>query len=75
MAFWFMYFMRVLIFDFEMFRLARFLMECSCMAPRTLAVMVMRGSIFHLLFCMVLISVSYLVCFCSRAWSGNLSLQ
>jgi hypothetical protein len=35
----------------------------------------MRGFTFHPLFCMVLISGSYLTCFCSRAWSGNLSWQ
>ena len=72
-AFWYMFFMRVLIFDFGMFRLVSFLMECSCMAPLTPIVMVVRGLIFHPLFYMVLISGSYLVCFCSRAWSRNLS--
>ena len=45
------------------------------MAPLTLAVMVMRGLVFHLLFYMVLISGSYLVCLCERACSGNLSWQ
>jgi hypothetical protein len=75
MAFWCMFFMRVLIIDFGILRLVSFLMECSCMAPLTPAVMVMRGFTFHPLFCMVLISGSYLACFCSRAWSGNLSWQ
>ena len=37
--------------------------------------MVMRGFIFHPVFCSVLVSGSYLVCFCLRACSGNLSWQ
>ena len=65
--------MRVLIFDFGMFRLVSFLMEYLGMAPLTPVVMVMRGLIFYPLFCLVLIGGPYLVCFCSRAWSGNLS--
>ena len=36
-------------------------MECSCIAPLTPVVMVMRGLVFHPLFCMVSISGSYLV--------------
>ena len=59
MAFWCIFFMRVLIIDFGMFRLASCLMECSCMVALTLAVMVMRGLVPHLLFCMVLISGSH----------------
>ena len=43
------------------------------MAPLTPAVMVMRGLVFHPLFCMVLINGSYLVCLCERACSGNMS--
>ena len=66
-AFWCILFMRDLVFDFGMFRLANFLMECSCTASLTPAMMVMRGLVFHPLFCMVLISGSYLVCFCVRA--------
>ncbi len=54
-------------------RLVRFSMECSCMAPLTPAVMVMRGLVFHPLFCIALISGSYLVCFCVMACFGNLS--
>ena len=73
MVFWCMFLMRVLIFDFGMLRLVSFLMECLCTAPLTPAVMVMRWLIFHPLFCMMLISGSFLVCFCVRAWSGNLS--
>ena len=72
-AFWCMFSMRVLIFDFGMFRLVGFLMERSCTAPLAPAVMVMRGLFLHPLFCTVLISGSYLVCFSSRAWSRNLS--
>ena len=39
-----------------------------------LAVMVMRGVVFHLLFCMVLISGSYLVLW-MRVCSGKLSWE
>ena len=60
---------------FEILRLVSLFMECSCTAPITPAVMVMRGLVFHLLFCMVLISGSYLVCLCERACSRNLSCQ
>ena len=48
-------------------------MECSCIAPLTLAVMVIRGLVFHPLFCIVFISGSYLVCLCVRPCSGNMS--
>ena len=41
-------------------------MECSSMVPLTPVVMVMRGLVLHSLFCLVLISGSYLVCFCVR---------
>jgi hypothetical protein len=64
--------MRVLILDFGIFSLVNFSMECSCMAPLTPTVMVMRGLVFHALFCIVLISGSYLVCFCVMACYGNL---
>jgi hypothetical protein len=51
-------------------------MECSWIAPCiTPAVMVIRGLIFHPLFCIVFISGSYLVCLCVRACFGNLSWQ
>ena len=46
---------------------------CLCMAPLTLAVMVMRGLVSQQLFCMVLISGSYLVCLCERGCPWNLS--
>ena len=38
--------------------------EFSCMAPLTPAVMVMRGLVFHPLFCIVVISGSYLLYLC-----------
>ena len=41
--FWCIFFIRVLIFDFGIFRLVSFLMECSCMAPLTPATMVIMG--------------------------------
>ena len=58
---------------FEILRLASFLMDCSCMAPLTPTVIVMRAFVFHPLFCMLLINGSYLACLCMRACSGNLS--
>ena len=54
MAFWWILFMRFLMAGFGNFRLISLLMECSCMAPLTLVVMIIRGLIFHPLFCMVL---------------------
>ena len=73
MAFRCIIFMRVLTMAFGIFSLFNCSMECSCIAPLTPAVMVIRGLIFHPLFCMVLISGSYLVCLCVRACSRNLS--
>ena len=61
--------------DFGILMLASLLMECSCIAPLTLVVIVMRGLVFQPLFCVVLISGSYLVCSCMRACSGNLLWQ
>ena len=49
--------------------------ECSCMAPLTPAVMVIRGLVFHPLYWMALIGGPYLVCLCVRACLGNLSWQ
>ena len=43
MAFWCRSFMRVLMLDFGILRLASLVMACSCMAPLTPVVMVMRG--------------------------------
>ena len=60
---------------FGIFRLVSFSMECSWIAPLTPAVMVIRGLTFHPLFCMVLMSGSYLVCLWVSASSGNLSWQ
>ena len=62
MAFWCILFMRVLML---VFRLVNLSMECSCMAPLTSIVMVMR--------CRVLINGSYFMCLRMRACSGNLS--
>ena len=45
------------------------------MAPLTPAMMVLRGLVFHPLFCMALIKGLYLVCLCVRAWSGYMSWQ
>ena len=70
MVFRCMFFMRVLMVDFGIFMLTSLLMECSCMAPLTPAVMVMRGFVCHPVFCMVVFIVSSV-----RAWSGNLSWQ
>ena len=67
--------MRVLMLAFGIFNLFKCSMECSCIAPLTPAVMVIRGLVFHPLFCMVLISGSYLICLCVRACSRNLSWQ
>ena len=60
---------------FGIFRLASWLIDCSCIAPLTLVVIVIRGFVFQPLFCIVLISGSYFACFCVRACSGNLSWQ
>ena len=75
MAFSCMFFMRFLILVFGMSRSFNLLMDCSCMAPLTLAVIVMRGFVFHPLVGMALISGSYLACFWVIACSGNLSWQ
>ena len=75
MAFWCKCFIRSLMFDLGIFNSVSFSMECSWMAPLTPAVMVMIGLVLHPLFCMVLISGSYFVCFRVIACSGNLSWQ
>ena len=51
------------------------LMECSCMALLTPVAIVMMGLAYQPLFCRVLISESYFVCFQVSACSGNLSWQ
>ena len=75
MASWCRLFMRVLILVLGISSLVSFSIECSCMAPLTPAMMVMRGLVSHPLFCIVLISGSYLVRFCVMACSRNLSWQ
>ena len=73
MAFWCIFFMRFLTLDFGMSSSSSCLMDCSCMAPRTPAVIVMSGFVFHPLFRISLINGSYLVCFCVMACYGNRS--
>ena len=51
MAFWCIFFMRVLMLGFEILRLVSLLIECSCISPLIPAVIVMRGLVFQLLFC------------------------
>ena len=75
MAFWCRFFMRVLILVLGILRFVSFSIECSCIAPLTPTVMVMRALVFHTLLCMALISGSYLVCFCVVACSRNVSWQ
>ena len=61
---------------FGSFKLTSLLIECSCMAPLTPIVMVMRGLIFHPLFYKILIRGSYLLClYVRRIWSGYLLWQ
>ena len=69
------FFMRVFMLFFGIFSLVSWSMECSWIASHTPVVMVIRGLIFHPLFCIVLISGLYLVCLCVRACFGNLSWQ
>ena len=47
MAFWCIFFMRVLMWFLGMFRLVSCSIECSWIAPLTPAVIVMRGLVFH----------------------------
>ena len=58
-----------------MLRSTNSLMDCSCIAPLTPAVIVMRGFVFQPLFRIALISGSYLACFCVMACLGNQSWQ
>ena len=48
MAFWCMFFMRVLMVDLGIFMSMSLLMECSYIAPLTPAMMVRRGFVCHL---------------------------
>ena len=50
MAFWCMSFISFLMLDFGMSIFVSFSMDCSCMAPLTPAVIVMRGLVFQPLF-------------------------
>ena len=61
-------FARDLILDYGILSSMSFLIECLCMTLLTLAVMVMRGFTFSLLFRWVI-----LIVLCVRAWLGNLS--
>jgi hypothetical protein len=51
--------MRFLKLFFGILRLVGLVIECSCIAPLTPAVMVIRGVVFHPLLLIVLISGSY----------------
>ena len=46
MVFWCMSFIRFLMLDFGIFSFVSLSMECSCMAPLTHAMMVIRGLVF-----------------------------
>ena len=75
MAFWCIFFRRVLMLVFGILRSASFLMDCLCIAPLTLNVIVIEGFVFQPLFRMALIIGSHFTCFCVRACSRNLSWQ
>jgi hypothetical protein len=60
---------------FGIFRLVSLLMKCFVHSPTYSGCDGNEGLVFHPLFCMVFIIVSYLVCLCVRARSGNLSWQ
>ena len=76
MALWCIFFMRgfVLLFG-GISTFFSWSMECLCIVPLTPVVMVIRGLVFHPLFCILLISGSYVVCLCARACYGNMSWQ
>ena len=74
-AFWCISFMSFLMLGLGIFRSVSFWMECSCMAPRTPAVIVMTGLVFQPMLWTAWFSGSYLVCLCAMACSGNLSWQ
>lgn len=58
------FFMRLLVVGLRMLMLISLFMECSCMAPLTQVVIVMRGLTSPPLFRRVFISGLYLVCLC-----------
>ena len=74
-AFWCMFFMSILTLDFGRLSLLSLFIEYSCVATLTPTMMVMKGFTFQPLFCRVLISGSYLVCLCLRAWLRNMFWQ
>ena len=49
---------------FRMLSSSSLLMDCSCIAPLTSVVIVIKGFVFQPLFRMSLIKESYLTCFC-----------
>ena len=61
--------------DFGIFRSSNFLIDCSCIAPLSPTVIVIRSFVFQPLFRISSINGSYLACFCVMACSGNLSWQ
>ena len=73
MALWCRFIMRFLMLVWGILKFVCFSMECSCIAPLTLGVMVMRRLVFHPLYWMVLINGSYLACFCVMPCFENLS--
>ena len=70
-----MFFMKFLIPVCGILRLESLLMECSCIAPLKIAMIVTMGFVFHPWFRMFSIRGSYLTCFCAIACSWNLSWQ
>ena len=62
-----MFFMRFFMLVFGISRSTSFVMDCSCIAPLTLVMIVIRGFIVHPLFRMALISGSYFVYLWERA--------
>ena len=66
-----MFFMRVLLLVFGILRSISFSMDCTCIAPLTPVVIMIRGFVSQPLFCMVLINELYFACFCVRACFGE----
>jgi len=63
--------MSFLMLDLGGFKSISFWMECSCMALRTHAVMVIMGLVFQPLLWIARFNGSYLACFCVMACLGN----